>query len=142
MAQFNLISFLILIPFYSLIIYLFHSFMNSQNKALVFSYQMILNHSHSQLLLTCGISRFPPNLTFMGTQILFKICEYAHPHGFRKLQVDNYILELILWGAFQLQAKGLGPLQPLVFLLSHIEGNSLPPLPYKRELKRKEYHQL
>ena len=27
-------------------------------------------------------------------------------------------------------------------LVSHIEENSLPPLPYKHELKRKEYHQL
>ena len=46
-----------------------------------------------------------------------------------------------LWGPFCLEWETL--VLPSPFLrASHIEEDSFPLLPYKRELKRKEYHQL
>ena len=51
-----------------------------------------------------------------------------------------HLVDLFIVGTF---LELLGSLLAFctLFLVSHIEENSLSPLPYKHELKRKEYHQ-
>ena len=45
-------------------------------------------------------------------------------------------------GIFSSKTRDMSLVVFWLFLLSHIEEKFLPPLPYKREPKREEYHQL
>ena len=54
---------------------------------------------------------------------------------------EFFLLIYILWVLFWSYLVAFW-LSILSFLVSHIEENSLPSLPYKHELKRKEYYQL